>query len=77
MAAIVTNPDNDKTLIPVNAAPLVQPLPSWLPNPNSNPPIAAKTNRLCDVIFGECSTFHVSRPDSAPDKNPPTITPRT
>src|SRR5450759_3182553 len=75
IAIIVTNPPSDSTAIPLRAEPLVQPLPSCDPKPKSTPPPNASNILFLDVIFGECSTLNFRRPEMAPERNPPTITP--
>ena len=75
IATIVMNPPRDSTAIPLNAEPLVQPLPSWDPKPKRMPPPRAKRSLFFEVIFGECSTLNFNRPDKAPERNPPARTP--
>lgn len=75
MAIMVKKPAVDRIAIPVRAVPLVHPLPNCEPNPKNNPPSVANINRVVELILGPLSTLKPKRPDIAPEKKEPAITP--
>lgn len=77
MLSIVKIPPVEKIAIPLKAAPLVQPLPSWEPKPNNAPPIIAAAILVPDLIAGDFSNVRFNLFEINPDKKAPNRAPIT
>ena len=70
-------PPVERTAIPLNAAPLVHPLPNCAPRPNNSPPKSPAITLVLALILGEDSKVNFSLFEINPETKAPIITPIT